>query len=112
VVAVGFSNGANIAASILLRRPGVLHGAVLLSPMVPFEPDTLPDLRGTPVFIGAGRKDPLVSADEVERLAGRLREAGADVTVHWQPGGHTITGEELEAARGWIERLAARGSAA
>lgn len=112
LIAVGFSNGANIATSVLLRHPGVLHGAVLLSPMVPFEPDPLPDLRGTPIFIGAGRKDPLVAEDEVERLADILRAAGADVTVHWQPGGHTITGEELEAARDWIERLAFRGSTA
>ncbi len=112
VVAVGFSNGANIASSILLRRPGVLRGAVLLSPMVPFEPEALPNLRGTAVFIGSGRSDPMVSAGEVERLAALLREAGADVDVYWQPGGHTVTGEELEAARDWIVRLVALGSAA
>ncbi len=112
MVAVGFSNGANIASSILLRRPGVLRGAVLLSPMVPFEPESLPQLGGTSVFIGAGRGDPMVDPDEVERLAGILRDAGADVTVHWHPGGHTVTGDELEAARDWIARLLPQGSAA
>ncbi len=100
--AVGFSNGANIAASVLLRRPGVLGGAVLLSPMVPFEPDAPPDLTGTGVFIGAGRTDGIATPDHAERLASLLRQAGADVTLHWHPGGHTITNSELEAARGWL----------
>jgi predicted esterase len=99
---VGFSNGANIAASMLLRRPGVLRGAVLLSPMVPLELDTLPDLRGTSVFIGAGRADPIAPAAQAERLADMLREAGADVTLHWEPGGHTLTPREVDAARQWI----------
>ncbi|MDQ3697935.1 MAG: VOC family protein [Gemmatimonadota bacterium] len=109
IVAVGFSNGANIAASLLLRRSGALRGAVLLSPMVPFEPDTLSDLAGTSVFIGAGRADPIVPAAQVERLAELLRQTGAGVTVHWQPGGHSITKDEVEAARQWIANfLAAR----
>jgi predicted esterase len=101
-VAAGFSNGANIAASVLLRRPGLLRGAVLLSPMVPFEPDVLPDLAGTSVFIGAGRADPLVPAAQPERLAQMLRDAGARVTLHWESGGHTITQAEVNAARQWL----------
>jgi predicted esterase/catechol 2,3-dioxygenase-like lactoylglutathione lyase family enzyme len=112
MVAVGFSNGANIAASMLLRRPGVLRGAVLLSPMVPFEPESLPDLSGTSVFIGAGRSDPMVKPGDVERLAELLRAAGADVALHWESGGHTVTEEELQAAREWIARLLPQGSAA
>lgn len=107
IVAVGFSNGANIAASLLLRRPGVLRGAVLLSPMVPFEPDPLPDLGGTSVFIGAGRNDPMVPAEQTERLAALLREAGADVTLHWDDGGHGITKGELDAAASWIAQCLA-----
>jgi predicted esterase len=102
IVAVGFSNGANIAASLLLRRPGLLRGAVLLSPMVPFEPDALPDLTGTPVFIGAGRADSIAPPAQTERLAELLRRAGADVTVHWEPGGHGVTDRELDAARRWM----------
>lgn len=111
VVAVGFSNGANIAASLLLRSPGVLRGAVLLSPMVPFEPDRLPDLAGTAVFIGAGRSDQMVPQAQTERLAELLREAGADVTVHWEPGGHGVTKGEVDAAAHWIAHcLAAQGT--
>jgi phospholipase/carboxylesterase len=102
VIAVGFSNGANIAASLLLRRPGVLSAAVLFSPMVPFEPETIPDLASTRVFIGAGRADPIVAPSQVDRLGALLAEAHADVTTHWQSGGHTITNDELEAARKWI----------
>jgi predicted esterase/catechol 2,3-dioxygenase-like lactoylglutathione lyase family enzyme len=106
IVAVGFSNGANIAASLLLRRPGVLGGAVLLSPMLPFEPDAVVDLAGTPVFIGAGRSDPLVPAAQVERLAELLRERGAEVTLHWEAGGHAIAQAEVDAARTWLARIA------
>jgi predicted esterase len=107
VIAVGFSNGANIAASLLLRRPGVIRSAVLLSPVVPFEPDALPDLRGTGVFIGAGRTDSIAPPTEAERLAWLLRQGGAAVTLHWMPGGHAVTAGETAAAREWIaDRLA------
>lgn len=102
IVAVGFSNGANIAASLLLRRPGLLRAAVLLSPMVPFEPESPPDLAGTSVFIGAGRADPVSPPAQAERLAELLREAGADVALHWEPGGHTVTRSEVDAAREWL----------
>ena len=112
VIAVGFSNGANVAASMLLRRPGVLRGAVLLSPMVPFEPATLPDLAGTAVFIGAGRSDPIVPAAQPERLAELLRRAGAEVTLHVTPGGHVITEGEVEAARQRIAHWIAAGTGA
>ena len=105
VVAVGFSNGANIAASILMRNPGVLRAAVLLSPMLPFEPESQPSLDGADVFIGAGRTDPLVPVDQVKRLEKILRAGGADVTVHWHPTGHTITQEEVRAAQEWAARL-------
>jgi len=104
IVAVGFSNGANIAASLLLLRPGLLRGAVLLSPMVPFEPDAPPDLAGTSVFIGAGRADSIAPPEQTEHLADLLRRAGADVTVHWAPGGHAVTEGELDAARQWLRQ--------
>jgi predicted esterase/catechol 2,3-dioxygenase-like lactoylglutathione lyase family enzyme len=102
IVAVGFSNGANIAASLLLRRPGTLAKAVLLSPMVPFEPDPLPRLAGTEVFIGAGAADPIAPIEGAERLGLLLETAGARVTIHRTPGGHEVTGTEVEAARAWL----------
>ncbi len=104
VTAAGFSNGANIAGAMLLLHPGVLKAAVLLHPMVPLVPETLPGLAGTPVFIGAGHQDPLVPVAETERLAALLRSAGATVTINWQPGGHTLTREEADAAALWLEK--------
>jgi predicted esterase len=106
IVAVGFSNGANIAGSLLLRRPGLLKGAVLLSPMVPFEPNPLPNLKGTAVFIGAGRADAMVPAAQTEQLSQLLQQAGAEVQVHWEDGGHAITPSEITAAQSWLaERM-------
>ena len=110
VIAVGFSNGANLAASLLLRRGPVVRGAVLLSPTLPFEPEHVPSLTGAAVFIGAGLDDPLVPAEQVERLASHLRAGGADVTMHWKQGGHRITPEEVDAARAWLAEFAAAGA--
>jgi predicted esterase len=101
--AVGFSNGANIAASLLLTYPRLLAGAILLRAMVPFESEKAPDLSGTPVYLAAGRSDQMVPPENTERLAQLLREAGADVTLDWQPGGHGIGPEEVQAARNWLE---------
>lgn len=106
IIAVGFSNGANIAASLLLRRGAHLRGAVLLSPMLPFEPDAMPDLAGVSVFIGAGEHDPMAPRQTVERLESVLRAAGAAVTMHWTRGGHAITKEELAAAQEWMVGVA------
>lgn len=105
VIAVGYSNGANIAASVLMQETGTLAAAVLLHAMVPFVPETPPDLTGTPVFLSAGRTDPIVPADNVERLAAILREAGANVSLHWQSGGHQLSRDELDAARDWLVSL-------
>jgi predicted esterase len=101
IVAVGFSNGANIAASTLLLEPGVLAGAILFRAMVPIVPDPLPALGGTPVFMSNGRTDPLIPAAEAERLAGLLRQAGAIVDIEWQPGGHQLTRQDLAQAQKW-----------
>ena len=102
--AVGFSNGANIAASLLLAYPRLLAGAVLLRAMVPFEPDSAPDLSGIPVYLAAGRSDQMVPPENTERLAQVLREAGADVTLDWQPGGHGIGPDEIQAAQNWFAK--------
>ncbi len=108
VFAVGFSNGANIAGSLLLLHPGLLAGAVLLRAMVPFEPEAPPDLSKTPVYLAAGRSDRLAPPESAERLAELLREAGAEVTLNWQPGGHNLDRAEIEAARDWLADVVAR----
>jgi predicted esterase len=102
VVAVGFSNGANIAASTLLLEPGVLAGAILFRAMVPIVPDRLPSLQGTPVFMSNGRTDSLIPAADAERLAELLRQAGASVTLEWQPGGHQLTRQDVTQAQEWL----------
>jgi predicted esterase len=105
--AVGFSNGANIAASLLLTRPAILAGAVLLRAMVPFEPKTPPDLARRAVLLSEGRADPLISAAQAERLAALFRQAGASVELVWQAGGHTLTAGDVTLAQRWLgEQLA------
>ena len=105
VIVVGFSNGANIASSMLLLRPEVLRAAILLHPMFTFEPQGLPDLRSKPVFIGAGRFDPLVPAEQTGQVADLLRRAGAPVELFWHNGGHEVSVEEVRAAKEWMETL-------
>jgi predicted esterase len=101
VHAVGFSNGANIAASLLLLSPQTLAGAVLLRAMVPLVPETLPALAGRPVLISAGRADGIVPPERSEALAELLRRAGANVTLHWAAGGHGLERSDLAAAASW-----------
>jgi len=105
LVAVGYSNGANIAASLMLLHPGLLRAAVLLRAMVPFEPEQTPDLSGMPVFLAAGRRDTMIAPDNTERLAAILREAGADLDLRWKNVGHPLTYEELEEASDWLFRV-------
>lgn len=110
VIAAGYSNGANIAAALLLLRPRTLAGAVLFRPMVPIVPDELPSLIGTPVFISAGRQDPIVRPEETKRLARLLGDAGAEVTVNWSASGHWLGREEIVAARQWLFSLPFAGA--
>lgn len=102
LVAVGFSNGANIAASLLLRGAGVLDGAVLLRPMVPFEPDVPPSLHGIPALLLAGQQDP-IAGDTPSRLAELLRAAGAAVELVWQQAGHGLVSADIEIAARWLQ---------
>jgi len=103
IVAVGYSNGANIAASMLLLRPEVLSAAVLFRAMVPLVPETQPDLSSVCVWIGAGSIDPIVPASETKRLSELLRGAGADVTIRFLNAGHELTPDDVEAARKWLK---------
>jgi phospholipase/carboxylesterase len=104
-VAVGFSNGANIAAALLLLHPGTLGGALLLRAMVPLVPDPLPDLRDVRVLIAAGRHDPIATAEQTQMLADLLARAGADVTVHWSQAGHNLTPDDLQAGSRWMAEV-------
>jgi predicted esterase len=103
--AVGYSNGANIAGSMLLTRPTVLAGGVLLRAMVPFEPVIPPVLTGKRVLISAGKVDQMISPVGTERLAAILRGAGADVDLVWQPTGHGLTAGDLAAAQKFFDSV-------
>ena len=105
LVAVGYSNGANIAASMLLLRPELLPTAILFRAMVPLHPEKEPNLSSVRVWIGAGDQDPIVSASDTERLAEVLRRAGAEVAIHFAKAGHGLTNNDLQAARQWIGKL-------
>jgi phospholipase/carboxylesterase len=102
LIAVGFSNGANIAAAMLLLRPESLSGGVLFRPMVPLVPESLPSLPGTPVFLAAGRNDPIVPPDQPEALARLLRQAGATVLLHWSPAAHNLVKGDVDAGAAWL----------
>jgi predicted esterase len=105
VIAMGFSNGANIASALMLVRPGILKGAILFRAMVPFEPDPMPALNGATVLISNGRIDPLVSPEETDRLARLLQRAGAGVEVHWQPAGHQLMPSDFAVAKTWLQSI-------
>lgn len=104
LVAAGYSNGANIAASLILLHPGLLRAAVLFRSMVPLEPEVTPDLSGMPVFMAAGTRDRMIPPDNTEKLANMLREAGAEVDLRWRDIGHPLTYEEVEEAKDWLSK--------
>ncbi|KTS31606.1 hydrolase [Methylobacterium indicum] len=101
-IAVGFSNGANIAAALMLLHPGVLSGAVLLRAMVPLSTPPAARLQGEPVLILSGRMDPIVPADNAAGLAAMLRDAGAAVTHEVLPAGHGLSQADLVRATAWL----------
>lgn len=101
-VAVGFSNGANIAASLLLSQPDALAGAVLLRAMLPFEPQPQPDLTGKPVLLLSGNSDQMISAASSKRLVEVLQAAGAELVYKSLPTGHGLTQNDLTIAANWL----------
>jgi predicted esterase len=109
LTAVGFSSGANIAASVLLDEPGVISRAVLYRAMLPREV-AAPRAAGARVYLGAGRRDPIVPVASVERLAALLRAGGAEVTLDWRDAGHGLAPEDVKQAKRWLTQssLAAR----
>jgi predicted esterase len=102
IVGVGYSNGANIAASMLLLRPEIMKAAILFRAMVPLIPDRLPDLSSVRVWIGAGNQDPIIPRLEAQRLIELFRKAGADATIRFFDGGHGLTNDDLTMARAWL----------
>ena len=105
VVGVGYSNGANIAASMLLLRPEIMHATILFRAMVPLVPDKMPDLSSVHIWIGAGDQDPIIPVSETKRLAELLRRAGADVTIRFAEAAHGLTNDDVEAAHHWLGGL-------
>jgi len=102
LLALGFSNGANVAATLLLLRPETLAGGILLRPMVVLEPPAMPDLAGKSVLISSGAHDPIVPPDHPTRLAKMFRSAGAEATLRTQPASHNLTSGDFAAARDWL----------
>jgi len=106
LIAVGYSNGANIASSMLLLRPEVLSAAILFRAMVPLLPQVLPDLTKKHIFMSSGLHDPIIPKQETERLIGLFKKAGAKVSLHWQNSGHELRMNEINTAREWLSNLA------
>lgn len=105
IFAIGYSNGANIAASLLFHYQHALKGAILHHPMVPRAGIDLPDLSGKSVFIAAGTNDPICSPLESSELQSLLGKANAKVELHWENRGHQLTVEEVEAAAKWYKGI-------
>ena len=104
LIAVGYSNGANIAASLILLHPHYLAGEVLFRAMMPFVPDLIRDFSHLSVFIGAGRLDPIVPSGQVEELAATFESGGADVTISWSQRGHDLGEDDIRAAQTWLSK--------
>jgi phospholipase/carboxylesterase len=103
ITIAGFSNGANIGCSLLMQYPEMFDRAVLLRPMVPYEPETEPALAGKKIFVAAGTDDPLIPNENTQALVQMLRTFGGEVTLEWEEAGHNLTQKELTAVRRWIE---------
>ncbi|WP_277584799.1 alpha/beta hydrolase [Psychrobacillus antarcticus] len=103
VIAVGYSNGANIAGNLLFEYENVLKGAILHHPMVPRRGVELPGMSKTPVFIGAGKNDQMCPAAESVELQDLLQGAGAEVELYWHSYGHQLTQDEVQAAKRWYQ---------
>lgn len=108
LVAAGYSNGANVAASMMLLHPGLIRGAVLFRSMVPFEPEVRPDLSGIPVFMAAGSLDRMIPPENTKALAGMLEASGAEVELRWRDTGHALTYEEVGEAKEWMAGILSR----
>jgi predicted esterase len=103
MMAVGYSNGANIAATLMLTNPGILAGGVLLRAMPTLPIDSCIDLTGSRVLLCAGRRDPIARPDHARALHDTFTKCGADVEMHWHEGGHELGQDDLTAAQQWLQ---------
>jgi predicted esterase len=108
IFAFGYSNGANIASTVMLVEPGTIQGSILFRPMVVYKPPDKADLSGSSIFISAGRLDSIVPTDSVEQLAEMFRSGNADVTLKWQISGHNLVPSEVREAAEWFALQRAR----
>ena len=106
IISIGYSNGANIASSLLLIHPEIITSAVLFRAMVPFIPKKVPNLTGKNIFIGAGQYDPIISRKQTETLFGFFEKAGANVVLHFEENsGHELGYDEISAAKDWLSNI-------
>ena len=108
IFAMGYSNGANIASTVMFIDPELLRGAILFRPMVVLETDGPSDLSGRGVFISAGRMDPIVPVKSVARLVELFEASHADVALKWQRAGHSLLPSEVREATDWLALQRAR----
>jgi len=104
LVVVGHSDGANLAASLILLHPHYLAGAVLFRVMVPLLPDLIRDFSNLFIFIGAATLDPLIPADQASELAAIFKSGGAKVAISWHEGGRELGEDDIQAARNWLAK--------
>lgn len=108
LVALGYSNGANLAAAMLLLRPEVLAGAILLRANLPLEPEQKPSLEGMPVILITGAGDPYARPGDAERLVDLLESGGARVEFHEQPSGHELNRVDVDTSARWFASTTGR----
>ena len=104
VLALGYSNGANILASVAFVRPDLVDQLVLMHPLIPWTPEPQPGLKGRRVLVTAGERDPICPAPLTRSLAEYFDAQGAVVDLVWHPGGHEIRQDELVAIQGFVTR--------
>lgn len=105
VYAMGFSNGANMAAGLLLLDDSLLAGAALLRAILPLEPPRIPDLTGKPVLLAAGLRDPYAPHEKVDRLAELLKRSGAVVDLRWAEADHSLVPSDFKAIVDWVKTI-------
>ncbi len=106
VIGLGFSNGANILASVLMEKPELVDAAVLMHPLIPYEREVQPVSSKTRVLVTAGQNDPICPVELTNQLADYFRRRDDEVELEWHPGGHELRANEIEAAKKFLSRYA------